>query len=54
MRTPVSRAELQLRLVEDQPLEHLALEHRALGQRRALAAQLALGHADRLVELGMR
>src|SRR6266850_1236040 len=43
--------ELELRPVEDQPLEHLPLEHRALRRRRALAAQLALGHADRLVEL---
>ena len=42
---------LQLRLVEDQALEHLALEHRALGRGRALAAQLPLGHADRFVQL---
>ena len=37
------RAELQLRLVDDQALEHLALEHSRVGRRRALAPQLALG-----------
>ena len=35
--------QLQLRLVDDQPVEDLALEQRALGQRRALAPQLAFG-----------
>ena len=44
--------ELQLRLVDDQALEHLALEQRAVGQPRALAAQLALGAGHRVVELG--
>jgi hypothetical protein len=44
--------ELQLGLVDDQALEHLALEQGAIGQSRALSAQLALRAGDRVVELG--
>jgi len=46
--------ELQLRLVEDQPLEHLALEHAAVGRRSALPLQLALGERDSLAQLARR
>ena len=42
---------LQLGLVEDQPLEHLALEHRPVRSGRALAGQLALRHSHGLVQL---
>src|SRR5437868_5729341 len=35
--------ELQLRLVDDQALEHLALEHRPLGRGRVATLELALG-----------
>ena len=45
---------LQLRLLEDQALEHLVLEHVALGRGRALPAQLPLGAVDGLVQLGQR
>ncbi len=45
---------LRLRLVEDQPLEHLPLQHRALGRRDAAAPQVALGEADGVVELRKR
>jgi len=46
--------ELRLRLVEDQALEHLALEQAALRQRGSLPAQLALRRRHRLAELGRR
>ena len=45
---------LQLRLLEDQALQHLALEHFALGRGRILPAQLPLGAADGVVQLGKR
>ena len=50
-RSPVSAASCSCALVEDQALEHLALEQRALGQGDALAPQLALGEGDALGEL---
>jgi len=46
--------ELHLRLVEDQALEQLALEHVARRRLRPLPAQLALGGADRLVQFRER
>ncbi len=51
---PALLRQLQLRLLEDQPLQDLALEHLAIRQRRALAPQLALHERDVLVELALR
>jgi hypothetical protein len=45
---------LQLRLVEDQALEELALQHRALRRLRAAPRELALRRLHRLVQLRER
>jgi hypothetical protein len=51
---PGVAGELQLRLVENEALQQLALEHPALRRLRSLPPQLALGSADRLVQLRHR